>query len=571
MPEAPRTFPRPIPRVGDTTSSQERANDPSGWAFPPDQIQAFDAVLAARRDVRRYRPDELPAADIHRILSAGHSAPSVGHSQPWRFVTVKRQATRDHAAHLADQARLRQAEKLTPERAQALKDLQLEGIREAPLGVVVLCDRRAKPSGVLGRDTFHDADVWSCACAIENMWLAARAAGIGMGWVTLFNPQDLLDLVGAPAGVTTLGWLCFGYPDERQLNPGLERAGWSKRMPLESVVLAERWQDGEHIKTPASYARSASEPSHREVTPNNIVQARDSSDQLLTPPGSLGILATATDRINATYRTPPTQGHLLVATADHLVADLPVTAFSRQDGKNVIAATTAGSSLGAATAAATKLRFTTHHCGTSDGNIADTDALTPASCDALLHHGITWGAAHGEHQLIALGEVGMGNTTIASGLSAALLGLTPAETVGVGAAGDTSILTHKTTVLTKALGRLPRNPTPRDILHCVGGPEVAYLTGVIQGVARVGGVCVLDGLLTSCAALLATRMAPGVTQHLVAGPVSREQAHRLVLTELGLEPLLDIRLRSGEGVGAALCTQLLLATLSAQQNTSKVR
>ena len=132
---------------------------------------------------------------------------------------------------MADRERLAQAAQLDAAAARHLLDLQLEGIREAPLGVVVCCDRRAPAAGVLGRATFPDADLWSCACAIENLWLAARAEGLGMGWVTLFAPAELSALLGLPDGVVTLGWLCLGWPDERPPEPGLQRAGWSRRDP----------------------------------------------------------------------------------------------------------------------------------------------------------------------------------------------------------------------------------------------------------------------------------------------------------------------------------------------------
>jgi nicotinate-nucleotide--dimethylbenzimidazole phosphoribosyltransferase len=126
---------------------------------------------------------------------------------------------------------LRQAAQLAPDAARRLLDLQLEGIREAPLGVVVCCDRRTAAAGVLGRATFPDADLWSCACAIQNLWLAARAEGLGLGWVTLFDPAELAALLALPDGVVTLGWLCLGWPDERPPQPGLQRAGWSRRHP----------------------------------------------------------------------------------------------------------------------------------------------------------------------------------------------------------------------------------------------------------------------------------------------------------------------------------------------------
>lgn len=160
---------------------------------------------------------------------------------------------------MADEQRLRQARQMEPEAARRLLDLQLEGIREAPLGLVVACDRRAPAGGVLGRATFPDADLWSCACAIENLWLAARVEGLGVGWVTLFDHRELADLVGVPDGVVPLGWLCLGWPDERPPAPALERAGWSRRQPVSEVVMAERWEEAatappSHLRSPDSTA-----------------------------------------------------------------------------------------------------------------------------------------------------------------------------------------------------------------------------------------------------------------------------------------------------------------------------
>ncbi|MCU1538925.1 MAG: cob(II)yrinic acid a,c-diamide reductase, partial [Humibacillus sp.] len=249
------TYRRPVPTIGDATSAALRAQAPDAWAMP-DDVRALERVVAARRDIRRFRPDPVPEDVLTAVLAAGHRGPSVGHSQPWRFVVVSEPSTRETAALMADRCRLAQAEGMEPESARGLLDLRLEGIREAPVGIVVACDRRTPAAGVLGRATFPDADLWSCAAAIENIWLTARAHGLGVGWVTLFEPAELAGLVGLPAGVETLGWLCLGWPDERPPEPGLERAGWSTRLPLEQVVMRERWTEAGSPGAPTSHLRA---------------------------------------------------------------------------------------------------------------------------------------------------------------------------------------------------------------------------------------------------------------------------------------------------------------------------
>ena len=565
----PSRWPRPVPTVGDTTAASERRGDPTGWAFPGDVRDGLYEVMAARRDVRRFRPDPVPEAVLRRVLGAAHAGPSVGHSQPWRFLVVTDPRTRDTAALLADRERLRQAAAMPADRAARLLDLQLEGIREAPLGVVVACDRRAAPAGVLGRATFPDTDLWSCACAIENLWLAARAEGLGVGWVTLFEPADLASLMGLPDGVETLGWLCLGWPDERPPAPGLERAGWSSRVPLDDVVFAERW--------PA--VDPAPPPEHlRGPEPARVVAVRDRADLALTSPGSLGVLDRAVDRLLAVRRRPD-GGTLVLVAADHPVVAHGVSTYPASVTTDVLRATVAGRSLGATAAAGAGLSVLAvdARAGRTPvpgarpvqvlgmvGDLVGADALERRAAEALVAAGRALGAeAATAGGLVALGEVGVGNTTVAAALAAALLGLDVGAVgglVGLGAGGDSAVLDRKAAAVVAAVTRVgPRLQVgdPVGALAALGGAEVAVLAGVVLGAAEGAAVVVLDGLLTSVAALVAVRIDPAVARYLVAGQRSRERAHDLVLTELGLEPLLDLRFRAGEGVGACLATSLL--------------
>lgn len=579
------SWPRPIPLIGDTTSAQERLRAPQAWAFSSEERDALHAVLSARRDIRRFRPDPIPDPILTRVLSAAHMAPSVGHSQPWRFIVVREPATRERAALLADRERLAQAAQLASASASQLLDLQLEGIREAPLGVVVCCDRRTPAAGVLGRATFPDSDLWSCACAIENLWLSARAEGLGLGWVTLFQPADLAQLLHLPDGVATLGWLCLGWPDERPPAPGLERAGWSRRAPLTDVVLHERWPDEEGGKEPPS------PPSHlRAPDPAAVVGVRDSADALLTPPGSLGVLDRSVDRVLALgHQDVPAGGCLILVGADHPVCAHRISAYEPSVTHAVLSAAVAGEALGVVAARTAGLRVVVVDAGVGDrpvvgavsarpcqprGDLVSGDALSRRDVDRLLAIGHRLGLGAAPDVLVALGEVGVGNTTVAAALTAGLLGLDASAVVGLGAGADAEMLERKRATVDAALRRAHQgvailSEDPLAVLASLGGPEFALLAGVILGAASGGAVLVLDGLATSVAALVATRLQPAVAAHLVAGQRSRETAHGLVLQALGLESLLDLRIRAGEGVGACLAANLLRSGLRLRRETAR--
>ena len=562
---------RPVPVIGDTSTSAERASDVNGWAFTEEARESFYQIIGARRDIRKFRPDEISEETLLTILDAGHKAPSVGHSQPWRFIKITDPSIRQSAAVLADKERLRQASLLQPDSARRLLDLQLEGIREAPIGIVIACDRRTHATGVLGRATFPDADMWSAACAIENIWLAARAEGLGLGWVTLFKPEDLADLLHLPDGVETLGWLCLGWPDERPPTPGLERAGWSTRVPIQDVVFENRWpEDTQTTPAPISHLRA---PTQRDV-----VSARDVADPLLTTPSSLGLIDRAVDKIASLKNPHCNKAIVLIVASDHKVTDFKVSAFLPSVTAEVSEATRSGQSIGASLARAAQLDCELFDAGViggsidiaSRGDLVNSPALTPSEVDLLIKEGISIAKRYsGQYGIIALGEIGIGNTTIASALSSALLNLDPKQTVGLGAGSDSHIMKNKEDVITSALKRVGKINDPKLVLSEFGGGEFAIMVGVILGATSMKIAVVLDGLATSVAALIAVRIDSACQSVLIAGQRSRERAHELVLQELGLEPLLDNRIRSGEAGGAILATSIMKVAMSARTSIAR--
>jgi 5,6-dimethylbenzimidazole synthase len=209
-------------------------------AFSPSERTAIYRVIAERRDVRRFVPDAAVDDDVlARLLQAAHAAPSVGLMQPWRFIRITDRNLRRRIHDLVDEERLRTAEALGP-RADEFLALKVEGILEcAELFVVALGDGR--DAHVFGRRTLPQMDLASVSCAIQNMWLAARAEGLGMGWVSIFDPAELADLLDMPDDAQPVAVLCLGPVPEFPDRPALEIDRWAFGRPLDEFVFQNSW------------------------------------------------------------------------------------------------------------------------------------------------------------------------------------------------------------------------------------------------------------------------------------------------------------------------------------------
>ena len=626
-----------LPLDFDRSRAAARRAEPDGWRFGDAAIAAVYAAIEGRRDIRRFRPEPVPEPTLGRILGAAHAAPSVGLMQPWRFVVVRSAETKAAMQGIAQKQRLAQAPYLDA-RAREYLDLKLEGIGEAPVSVVVCCDRRPGEE-ILGRHTIPDTDLYSTCLAIQNLWLAARAEGLGIGWVSFYEEDEVRGLLGIPVHVVPVAWLCVGYPDERPVRPGLEAAGWGRRDPLAAHVYEERWQggagsgdaasgdaasgDASGSKAPAAEAlcskpapedalgskapfaaplcsathdTGAGTPpansSERHVPPADhgaAVAARDRSDELIKPLGSLGALETLIERWAAATGAPPPadpRAAILVLAADHGVAAQGTSLYPQRVSGQIAAAAARGESAIGVLAAAHGARLEVadlgligpHPPGVTDRRVSQGTAdITrgPAMTAAQLNDALEAGAAlanalldddHDPRDLLILGEIGIANTTVASALASALTGVDPTQAAGRGAGLDAQGVTRKAAVIATALAANHLDPTasnhsdPPDaleILRRVGGLEFAGLVGAMHAAARRRTPILLDGFATGVAALIATRIEPATRDYLFAGHRSAEPAHARILVELGLDPLLDQRLRLGEASGAALALPLI--------------
>ncbi|NVK42925.1 MAG: 5,6-dimethylbenzimidazole synthase [Oceanospirillaceae bacterium] len=212
---------------------------PDAAAFSPDERAAVYRVIRERRDMRHFRPDPVDPEVLARLLEAAHCAPSVGLMQPWRFIRIRDGELRQRIAALVDLERQRTARALG-DREEAFLRLKVEGVRECgELLVAALMDQR-EPH-IFGRRTLPEMDLASVACAIQNLWLAARAEGLGMGWVSLFNPEALADLLDMPDGSQPVAVICLGHVDAFYNRPMLQQAGWAEPRPLEELLFTDSW------------------------------------------------------------------------------------------------------------------------------------------------------------------------------------------------------------------------------------------------------------------------------------------------------------------------------------------
>ena len=570
----------PTPTGFDPSRAADRAREPRAWRYDDERLRAVYDVIADRRDVRRFRPDAVDNDILERLFAAAHQAPSVGLMQPWRLIVIRSLETRSRIRSLAQRERLRQADRFD-ERARHFLDQKIEGVTEAPLGVCVCCDHGEDGAEILGRGTIPETDVYSTACAIQNLWLAARAEGLGIGWVSFYKPDDLRAVLGVPAHVDPIAYLCIGWPDERPVRPTLETVGWSQRMRVEAVVMEERWREhGDGAASPQPIAElDSAKPMTTGIDRAAAIAARDRLDRLVKPAGSLGALEPLIERWAQITGAPPPE-HLragvLIFAADHGHTRHRTSLFADIVSSQVAAAAARGESaagvlstggehqlliadVGLSGPTPRGVRDAKVTVGTAD--MTQGHALTGVEVDAALAVGVQLAqelAADGV-DCLALGEIGIGNTTTAAALACALLDLSPELMVGRGTGLDATGLERKREVVAATLARHGSPLAARAALVAIGGLEFAALAGAICAARSLRLPVILDGYAVGVAAMLAARLDPLATEVLIASHRSAELGHHAVLAELGLEPLLDLRLRLGEASGALLALPLIEA------------
>ncbi|WP_445525159.1 nicotinate-nucleotide--dimethylbenzimidazole phosphoribosyltransferase [Streptomyces cyslabdanicus] len=580
----------------ETTAAQAQAPRPAGPAAPGYDEAEREAVLKVmreRRDIRNgFRADPIPHEVLLRVLEAAHTAPSVGHSQPWDFVVIRSAETRQAMHELAMRQRDAYAKSLPKGRAKQFKELKIEAILDTPVNIVVTADPTRGGRHTLGRHTQPQMAPYSSALAVENLWLAARAEGLGVGWVSFFDEREMVRVLGLPEHLEIVAYLCVGYVDEFPDEPELMQAGWSKRRPLSWVV---------HEETYGRRALPGEDPHDllgetvaqiRPLDAKALGEAWERQKRMTKPAGALGMLEIISAQLCGLSRQcpPPIPEPAAVAVfaGDHGVHAQGVTPWPQEVTAQMVANFLGGGAVCNAFAAqvgaevcvvdvgvAADLPATPGllprkvRAGTSD--MTTGPAMTREEAKQAIEVGIETArdlVAAGNKALLT-GEMGIANTTASAALISVFTGVDPAEVTGRGTGINDETLARKTDVVRRALELHQPDPAdPIGVLAAIGGFEHAAMVGLLLGGASLRTPVILDGVSAGAAALVARAIAPEVLAACIAGHRSAEPGHVAALNKLGLRPLVDLDLRLGEGTGALLALPLVQSTARAMHEVA---
>lgn len=572
-------------------SAAERT--PAAPGYGDAEREAVLRVMRERRDIRNgFRSDPIPHEVLLRVLEAAHTAPSVGHSQPWDFVVIRSAETRRTMHELAQSQREAYAKSLPKGRAKQFKELKIEAILDTPVNIVVTADPTRGGRHTLGRHTQPQMAPYSSALAVENLWLAARAEGLGVGWVSFFDEREMVRTLGLPDHLEVVAYLCVGYVDEFPDEPELMQAGWSKRRPLSWVV---------HEETYGRRALPGEEPHDllqetvaniRPLDAKALGEAWERQKRMTKPSGALGMLEIISAQLSGLSRMcpPPIPEPAAVAifAGDHGVHAQGVTAWPQEVTGQMVANFLGGGAVCNAFANQVGAEVCVIDVGVAS-DLPATPGLLPRKVRAGTADFTTGAALTREEVLAAIevgietardlvaagnkalltGEMGIANTTASAALISVYTGADPSETTGRGTGINDEMHARKVDVVRRALELHQPDPAdPIGVLAAVGGLEHCALVGLILGGASLRTPVVLDGVSTGAAALVARAVAPEALAACIAGHRSAEPGHVAALNKLGLRPLVDLDLRLGEGTGALLALPVVQSAARAMHEVA---
>ncbi|SOD61373.1 nicotinate-nucleotide-dimethylbenzimidazole phosphoribosyltransferase /cob(II)yrinic acid a,c-diamide reductase [Streptomyces zhaozhouensis] len=585
--------PRNQPAEQDGTAEPAGTDERPAGGYPESERDAVHRLMRDRRDVHHgFRQDPVPPEVLLRVLEAAHSAPSVGPAQPWDFVLIKSAETRATIHELARRQRDSYAKSLSRARARQYRQLSVDAIRDTPVNIVVTADPTRGGRNTYGWHPQPQTTPYSSALAVENLWLAARAEGLGVGWIGFFDERELVHTLGLPEHLEVVAYLCVGYVDTFPEEAEQGQGGWTHRRPLSWVVHEESYG---RRALPGAEPHDLLSETLAEIRPLDaqaLGEAWERQKRMTKPAGSLGALEVISAQLCGLSRScpppVPEPAALAIFAADHGVHAQGVTPWPQEVTGQMVANFLGGGAVCNAFAAQVGAEVCVIDVGVRDelptmqgliprrvrpgtNDLSIGPAMTRDEALRAVEIGIEIArdlVSAGNLALLT-GEMGVANTTPAAALVAAFTGAEAAEVTGRGSGVDDETHARKVDVVRRALQLHQPDPgDPLGVLAAVGGLEHAALAGLILGGAAQRVPVLLDGVSAGAAALAARAIAPEAVSVCVAGHRSSEPGHQAALTALGLRPMIDLDLRLGEGSGALLALPVVQSVARAMRQVA---
>jgi nicotinate-nucleotide--dimethylbenzimidazole phosphoribosyltransferase len=533
----------------------------------------LEELLKSRRDTRHFKTDNVPDEVIEKALAAGHMAPSVGLTDATRYYIIRDTGVKRAIKDMFDEYNSKAFDQIELQPQKTLySTLKLEGIVDAPVGLLVCYDRSVLNNFTIGTIASNDTIKFSAVCAVQNIWLSLTEQGFSMGWVSILNYHKFKKLLDLPEEIEPLGYFCVGKPaTDYDQQPMLQQLGWKNKSPKPHVTQISSVNE----YTPPVYAGNNSNNQIKELSA--ILQKR--IDEKTKPVGSLGLLESLAKQAGVVFGTLAPQiikPHIVVFAADHGIAQHGVSNYPAEVTRQMVNNFLAG---GAAINV---------FCKQHDIALKIVDAGVNydfPSNQNIINNKIAKGTASfingpamGSYELqlcfekgaevvnlihqtgcntIGFGEMGIGNTSSASVLMSMLCNIPLIDCIGKGTGVDNEKLKHKISVLQQAVANYIGQADILSYMAYFGGFEIMQITGAILEAKNKKMLILIDGFIVTVAFLCAFLIDPSVKENAVFCHESGEKGHKLLLRWLNAEALLHLQMRLGEGSGCAVAFPLI--------------
>jgi len=533
----------------------------------------LDEILKSRRDTRHFTNDKVPDEVINKALQAGHWAPSVGLTDATKYYLIKSDEIKKAVKALfVDYDN--KAANLTDDEVQkaAYKELKLEAIEEAPVGLVICYDRSVLNNFTIGTVGSNESIKFSAVCAAQNIWLSLTEQGFSMGWISILNYYQFKQLLGLPEHIEPLGYFCIGKPATNYDNqPMLQQLNWKQKSDVPSVEEILEVQNHKQVESISKVVASKQ---------NAIAETlKTKIDSKTKPTGSLGMLEQLAQQIGEVFQTLEPkiiQPNLVIFAADHGIANHGVSAYPQDVTRQMVSNFLEGGAAINVFCKQNNIKLSIVDAGVNydfapNANLVSAKigkgtesflygpAISKIEFDLCFLKGksVVDSIAKTGSNCIGFGEMGIGNTSTASVLMSIITQIPLDQCVGKGTGVSDKKLSQKQVLLQKAIDNYSGAPALKDKLAYFGGFEILQMASGMLTAYENNMLILVDGFICSVAFLIAHQMNPAIIKNAIFCHCSAEQAHRKVLEFLEVKAILNLGLRLGEGTGCAIAFPII--------------